>query len=1063
MSDSMGRGSLYGKTALSAVAILSIFAGAFSACGGGGGHGGGTNFTGGPANAIGPGGGTVSGSGSTAGVNVTVPPNAVSTNVTIGISLGSSVAFGIFQIGGPAIKLSPDGQTFAAPVNVTIPVVVPAGHTINEIEVLKRDDTTGAITLLTPVSRDAVANTVTVQVTSFSTVQPVIQAAIDAAKSTVTASRSTGVHADGSDSVTITANVVDTTGSPVSGVGVTFASSGSGNTITPGAAVTDASGNITARLVSTVAETKTVSASVAPGAGLASVPLAASASIVFVPSTSGGGGGNGIPALLAFNVQPASGTAGATMASIQVAVKDNGGNTLTSATNSVTVAIGTNPANGTLIGNRTVAATNGIATINSITIDRAGNGYTLAASSVGLTGALSSTFNMSAAAASQLVFSVQPSGCMTNTPIAPAVKVSVTDSLGNVLTGVSTTVTVSMFANPGAASLGGTLSQPTTNGVATFNDLTLSAAGVGYQLGATAPAVPAYVASSSPFAVVTPAGGTAAQQSDAITLANVQAAAGGNEDFQTLSSNFAFAVSLNAANENAKLGKALCDALAFAKNNVFGGPSVGKVRSMFLRAGYYNPNESTGRLRDFVLRPVPGFVPGTDSPTASDALAFLNNDLSPQVDALNTQLAGMSTAFDYTIATVDSGGILLDDNPVDDTKTMEFTYGDAQVAAGMLQAVKAQIAVLNAYDLNNIKWSDMDRNAFPLTVDPLANIAAKYPTAGTVLAASQLATARTLIGNAINAYVTGANFIEAETQNQINAGMVTLGRGTSTLTTAATISSETTARTWAQNLFASTGVNTPYSITTKPLGQAIDTIQINGFQFFAGALDARSLYFKTVDDPFTGKKTFGMTDPAQITSAMTSANNIVLQGNGAQGMPGDLQAGYAPRKGGKSANPGSLFTVRIDAPPVSSKSIDGSFTDWATGFAVAGHSPQALVGPASGRPDYGDMHVAVDATNLYVRVTAPPANFGSLEVKVKGQTVPGAAGFVGNGAGTTTPFSSTGMGSLPTAASGSGGFEVAIPLANFGTDSFVLIERNVADPTFHNKFNGMNRTIVKIH
>ena len=68
----------------------------------------------------------------------------------------------------------------------------------------------------------------------------------------------------------------------------------------------------------------------------------------------------------------------------------------TTATTSITVAIGTNPASGTLSGTTTVAAVNGVATFANLNINNPGTGYTLTASATNLTGASSSGFNLTA-------------------------------------------------------------------------------------------------------------------------------------------------------------------------------------------------------------------------------------------------------------------------------------------------------------------------------------------------------------------------------------------------------------------------------------------------------------------------------------------------------------------------------------------------------------------------------------------------------------------------------------------------------------------------------------------
>ena len=77
---------------------------------------------------------------------------------------------------------------------------------------------------------------------------------------------------------------------------------------------------------------------------------------------------------------------------LTVAIKDATGNTVTTSSDSITLAIGSNPGSGTLSGTATVTAINGVATFSGLSIDKAGTGYTLTAASGSLTGATSSTF-----------------------------------------------------------------------------------------------------------------------------------------------------------------------------------------------------------------------------------------------------------------------------------------------------------------------------------------------------------------------------------------------------------------------------------------------------------------------------------------------------------------------------------------------------------------------------------------------------------------------------------------------------------------------------------------------
>ena len=81
---------------------------------------------------------------------------------------------------------------------------------------------------------------------------------------------------------------------------------------------------------------------------------------------------------LAFTVQPSNIASKAAVApAVQVAVQDASGNTVTSANDNITLAIGTNPGSGTLSGTATAAAVNGVATFNNLSIEKAGSGYNL--------------------------------------------------------------------------------------------------------------------------------------------------------------------------------------------------------------------------------------------------------------------------------------------------------------------------------------------------------------------------------------------------------------------------------------------------------------------------------------------------------------------------------------------------------------------------------------------------------------------------------------------------------------------------------------------------------------
>ncbi len=188
---------------------------------------------------------------------------------------------------------------------------------------------------------------------------------------------------------------------------------------------------------------------------------------------------------LIFSVQPSNTAAGTSISpAVTVTVEDAGGNTVTTATNSVTLAIGTNPGSGSLSGTATVAAVNGVATFSNISINKTGTGYTLGASATGVSSATSTAFNITAGTASKLAFVTQPSNTPPNTAITPAVTVAIEDSNGNTVTTSTASVSISIATNPGSGTLGGTATVSAVAGVASFANLTVSSSGTGYTLGA---------------------------------------------------------------------------------------------------------------------------------------------------------------------------------------------------------------------------------------------------------------------------------------------------------------------------------------------------------------------------------------------------------------------------------------------------------------------------------------------------------------------------------------------------------------------------------------------------
>jgi hypothetical protein len=204
---------------------------------------------------------------------------------------------------------------------------------------------------------------------------------------------------------------------------------------------------------------------------------------------------------LAFTAQPTTTPVGTPITpAVEVSAQDGFGNLVPSFAGTVTVALGANPAAGTLSGTTAVAAVNGVATFSTLSINKDGSAYALSASVPGLNGVSSASFSVTGSgAATQLVFTVQPTTTIADHQITPAVKVTVEDAAGNVVTGVTGSVAVAITGTSGAT-LGGSTTAALVNGVASFGTLYINTSGTGYTLAATTSGLP--TAASTPFDIV---------------------------------------------------------------------------------------------------------------------------------------------------------------------------------------------------------------------------------------------------------------------------------------------------------------------------------------------------------------------------------------------------------------------------------------------------------------------------------------------------------------------------------------------------------------------------------
>ncbi len=251
---------------------------------------------------------------------------------TAGQLIGSPVTFTHTATAGGAdqiVKLEGDGQNAnpgtTLPIALVVQVLDAAGNPIADRPVTwvigagggsvspgeARTDAEGKVSTQWTLGASLGENTVNAVVSGVGTATFTATAGAGAPSAENSGvSASPGTITAGSGSSTITVTVRDGSNNPVSGTTVSVASSGTGNTITPGSAVTGANGVVTFTFSSTVAEAKTITAT-ASGVTIsdqATITVQRTASLTEITSDDPDPSVAGQPITVEFTVQGAGGT-----------------------------------------------------------------------------------------------------------------------------------------------------------------------------------------------------------------------------------------------------------------------------------------------------------------------------------------------------------------------------------------------------------------------------------------------------------------------------------------------------------------------------------------------------------------------------------------------------------------------------------------------------------------------------------------------------------------------------------------------------------------------------------
>jgi len=225
--------------------------------------------------------------------------------------------------------------------------------------------------------------------------------------------------------------VIDRGGIPISAVPVTFQVTGGGGTVAPTTPVpTDAGG---------VATLNSWTLGSAPGPNQLTASISAS-NVSGNPAVFAATGIVGNANKLVFTVQPSSATVRQPITpAVQVQVQDASGNPVTSATDRITVALGSNPGGATLAGTTSVNAVGGTATFSDLSLNKGGTGYTLTALGSGLISATSAAFNVGNTVPTAAADAYSTNEDVPLTVAAPGVLGNDSDPDGDPLTAVKLT------------------------------------------------------------------------------------------------------------------------------------------------------------------------------------------------------------------------------------------------------------------------------------------------------------------------------------------------------------------------------------------------------------------------------------------------------------------------------------------------------------------------------------------------------------------------------------------------------------------------------------------------
>jgi adhesin/invasin len=409
-------------------------------------------------------------------VIITVPAGAVSagTSLSVGPAAASTVPVTTRLLAGTAQAFGPEGTQFASPLTLSLrfdPTGLSATDRSGLALYLVKN---GEWERVTGSTVSATSDVVTAPITHFST-YAVLKRATPA---TVAVSAGNGQTAPAGTAVAVRPAVLvaDAGGHGVEGIGVTFAVSGGGGTVTGATATTDVNGIATVGswTLGPAAGPNTLVATVT---GLTAATFNATASLPPAP----------VIRLAASTASFAHTIGNAPPAAQTIAITNVGGSALAD----LVVGIGTP---GWLTATLSSSSAPSVLTLAADGTGLAAGTYTGVArvesgTSSNSPQTVNVTLTVSASAARVLAVTQQPAGARSGKPFDTQPVVEIRDASGNRVTTATNTIVASIVSD--TATMSGTAVVTAVNGVATFTNLAITGRGsaqIRFESGTLAPA-----------------------------------------------------------------------------------------------------------------------------------------------------------------------------------------------------------------------------------------------------------------------------------------------------------------------------------------------------------------------------------------------------------------------------------------------------------------------------------------------------------------------------------------------------------------------------------------------